>query len=564
MLVGGERNFALERKGVSSFKASGTTDILNVAGAEDEIFLQTLKEKVLPYEGIGSFEELANYLRDLQPKNAPQAQALLSGEIKTQPPYGPLIVNVWKVQLGESGRGNLKRDLSERISSFPFLKPPVNAISKIKTATVEQLVIISEIVGLLKKTLQIAQRYEVERAPFIRFLSTPKRQHRSRASNNNNNANAAHDLFNVKNVVGATVQQRKAARLSQRAAASRPAKMRRREVISQETVNSSVSGSPYCRHHSSANESFCGIHCVEQATISEETSATPAEVGLSRFSKTFSSGEIGHNCEIRDILGSAEGNGDDDALGLELQQRMSTEPSATQEPLLQLADNENSTITPFGSNDAEKHMKKMKSFEEETSNVSYQGAVSFKGGVSTFSPAFFQDEDHAEVSRTACCEFMSNCLESNEQVNQQPDNGDIASSIVALMLQNQRLRKHSDLQHRQVKNFAREIFCIYKNLMAKVLREVTSAILLTADNQAIKRPPQQVDQLAAELKAFQTSHPPAQFANAHLNCLTSTSTQTETDLCLSFQRKAPFVASIESIQFLEESMIPMIVNQEAG
>lgn len=64
---------------------------------------------------------------------------------------GPVIINVWKVQLGETGRGDLKRDISERISAFPFLKATVNAVSKLKAATVDQLVVISEIVGLLKR-----------------------------------------------------------------------------------------------------------------------------------------------------------------------------------------------------------------------------------------------------------------------------------------------------------------------------------------------------------------------------------------------------------------------------
>lgn len=55
------------------------------------------------------------------------------------------------MQLGEAGRGDLKREISERVARCPVLKPAVNAVSKLKTATVEQLVVISEIVGLLKK-----------------------------------------------------------------------------------------------------------------------------------------------------------------------------------------------------------------------------------------------------------------------------------------------------------------------------------------------------------------------------------------------------------------------------
>lgn len=138
-------------------------------------------KNLFPGERIESFADLTCYLRDLPPKNELQARALVSREADVQPPYGPVIISVWKVQLGETGRGDLKRDISERISAFPYLKPTVNAISKIKTATVDQLVIISEIVGLLKKTLRIAQRYELERTPFIRLLSA-KRHHRSRAA----------------------------------------------------------------------------------------------------------------------------------------------------------------------------------------------------------------------------------------------------------------------------------------------------------------------------------------------------------------------------------------------
>ncbi|OEH73611.1 hypothetical protein cyc_06210 [Cyclospora cayetanensis] len=127
-------------------------------------------------EQIGSFDELVAYLRDLPPKDDVKAKALLGGSVGVAPPYGPLITRVWRVQLGEAGRGDLKKEISEKINACPQLKPTVTAISKIKTATVDQLVLISEVVGLLKKTLRIAQKYEVERAPLTRVLSTKRQQ----------------------------------------------------------------------------------------------------------------------------------------------------------------------------------------------------------------------------------------------------------------------------------------------------------------------------------------------------------------------------------------------------
>ncbi|KAL8431121.1 hypothetical protein Efla_004642 [Eimeria flavescens] len=159
---------------------SGETSAFTCGDASTNV-RQYLEKTALPVEKVDSFAELACYLKDLPPKNEFHARALVSGEVTAQPPYGPLIISIWKVQLGESGRGDLKRDISERISAFPCLKPTVNAVSKIKTATVDQLVVISEIVGLLRKTLCIAQRYELERAPFVRPLSA-RRQHKTRAA----------------------------------------------------------------------------------------------------------------------------------------------------------------------------------------------------------------------------------------------------------------------------------------------------------------------------------------------------------------------------------------------
>ena len=54
------------------------------------------------------------------------------------------------MQLGETGRGDLKKEISEKLNAKPKLKSAANAIAKLKTATIKQLVFISEIVGLLK------------------------------------------------------------------------------------------------------------------------------------------------------------------------------------------------------------------------------------------------------------------------------------------------------------------------------------------------------------------------------------------------------------------------------
>lgn len=175
---------------------------------------------------------------------------------------GPVIINVWKVQLGETGRGDLKRDISERISAFPYLKPTVNAVSKIKTATVDQLVVISEIVGLLKKvrtrfsqyreslihmdgsilgskgrdlvsclqTLRIAQRYELERTPFIRLLSA-KRQHRPRVAVSISTALPAANSAPYSGPDEAATQRRAPRPVPSTRASLPPAKMRRRGTV---------------------------------------------------------------------------------------------------------------------------------------------------------------------------------------------------------------------------------------------------------------------------------------------------------------------------------------------
>lgn len=61
------------------------------------------------------------------------------------------IVDVWKIHLGEVGRTTLKKEISERTQADTTLKRRVLCIAKLKMATLEELVQIAEITGLLER-----------------------------------------------------------------------------------------------------------------------------------------------------------------------------------------------------------------------------------------------------------------------------------------------------------------------------------------------------------------------------------------------------------------------------
>eukprot|EP00922_Rhytidocystis_sp_ex-Travisia-forbesii_P023401 GHVS01034319.1.p1 GENE.GHVS01034319.1~~GHVS01034319.1.p1 ORF type:complete len:184 (-),score=33.45 GHVS01034319.1:422-973(-) len=65
---------------------------------------------------------------------------------------GDFIVSAWRVQLGEVGRGTIKRLISERLQHGSLcMRDAVKGISRIKAATIEQLIVISSVVGCLKQ-----------------------------------------------------------------------------------------------------------------------------------------------------------------------------------------------------------------------------------------------------------------------------------------------------------------------------------------------------------------------------------------------------------------------------
>nr|PIM02955.1 hypothetical protein TGCOUG_228230 [Toxoplasma gondii COUG] len=109
---------------------------------------------------VASLREL---LETLPRKKEGDARMLLLGEKPFVRPYARQIVEMWKIHLGETGRTTLKKEISERTQADATLKRRVLCIAKLKMATLEELVQIAEITGLLERTLQIANKYEAER-----------------------------------------------------------------------------------------------------------------------------------------------------------------------------------------------------------------------------------------------------------------------------------------------------------------------------------------------------------------------------------------------------------------
>ncbi|CBZ54087.1 conserved hypothetical protein [Neospora caninum Liverpool] len=109
---------------------------------------------------VASLREL---LETLPRKKDGDARMLLLGEKPFVRPYARQIVEMWKIHLGETGRTTLKKEISERTQADATLKRRVLCIAKLKMATLEELVQIAEITGLLERTLQIANKYEAER-----------------------------------------------------------------------------------------------------------------------------------------------------------------------------------------------------------------------------------------------------------------------------------------------------------------------------------------------------------------------------------------------------------------
>eukprot|EP00922_Rhytidocystis_sp_ex-Travisia-forbesii_P028049 GHVS01041179.1.p1 GENE.GHVS01041179.1~~GHVS01041179.1.p1 ORF type:complete len:767 (+),score=217.81 GHVS01041179.1:85-2385(+) len=83
---------------------------------------------------------------------------------------GQCIVSAWRVQLGEVGRGTVKRLISERLhSGSSAMRDAARSISRIKAATIEQLIVISSVVGCLRQAVEIACRYEERRGKGIKL-----------------------------------------------------------------------------------------------------------------------------------------------------------------------------------------------------------------------------------------------------------------------------------------------------------------------------------------------------------------------------------------------------------
>ncbi|PFH34984.1 hypothetical protein BESB_058710 [Besnoitia besnoiti] len=116
-----------------------------------------------PEEDLVLVASLRELLETLPRKKEGDARMLLSGEKPFVRPYARQIVETWKIHLGETGRTTLKKEISERTQADATLKRRVLCIAKLKMATLEELVQIAEITGLLERTLQIANKYEAER-----------------------------------------------------------------------------------------------------------------------------------------------------------------------------------------------------------------------------------------------------------------------------------------------------------------------------------------------------------------------------------------------------------------